>query len=579
MILTVGSSTIETFKTVNFREGLNLILADKSEVSTDKDTRNGVGKTLLIDIIHFCLGGSFEKEGPLARLADRKASFYVVIDVQGHKLTVSRVVRQDSPVAVSGLPDEWLIGLQDQKTIDDYITLKASALNDILGQKWFDLGIHEKFGPTFRGLLAFFARNAKGAFLEPFESFSDMPAWQKQVMNTYLLGLGWEYAVRWQEWKEKSDRFKSAKKAIEGGYLPGFGTIGEMESELQRMKTQHARTKRELDNFRVSEEYDDLKKRVNRLSREMQDRQNANVADGELLRMYHSHLTVEEDTEPENLLRLYEESGVFLGEAVKKHLQEVKQFHKEIVENRRQFLQQEITAIDKRVGERDALNRRDDQEKSQLMGTLSTTGALEEYNKLQSLNSELEGRISATAERIDGLNNLNRTKTALDEDRVELEKQTLNDHIDRRPIRDEAVGVFDEYIHALYECNGDLVIDVEKSGFKFGSKVERDDAEGIGKMKIFCYDLLLSRLWAAKDQGPKFLIHDTTLFDGVEERQRGHALELASNESMSSGFQYISCFNSDFLPDEQYLGKVNVADHIVLRLDDTETGSLLGFRF
>jgi len=98
-------------------------------------------------------------------------------------------------------------------------------------------------------------------------------------------------------------------------------------------------------------------------------------------------------------------------------------------------------------------------------------------------------------------------------------------------------------------------------------------------MKIFCYDLLLARLWAQNDQGPKFLVHDTTLFDGVEVRQRGHALELAWTESDSNGFQYISFWNSDFLPEQQYLGALNLDDHVVLTLDDTEAGSLLGFRF
>lgn len=80
-------------------------------------------------------------------------------------------------------------------------------------------------------------------------------------------------------------------------------------------------------------------------------------------------------------------------------------------------------------------------------------------------------------------------------------------------------------------------------------------------------------------QWPRFLTHDTTLLDGVEERQRGHALELASNGFTSTGFQYIGCLNPDFLPDEKYPGKINFQNHIILRFDDTEAGDLLGFRF
>ena len=45
-----------SFHRVEFTTGLNVILADRSEASTEKDTRNGLGKSTLIDIIDFCLG-------------------------------------------------------------------------------------------------------------------------------------------------------------------------------------------------------------------------------------------------------------------------------------------------------------------------------------------------------------------------------------------------------------------------------------------------------------------------------------------------------------------------------------------
>lgn len=582
MILRVGSPNIETFKAVSFKPGLNLIVADKAEESTDLDTRNGVGKTLLVDIIHFCLGGSFDKDGPLASLGARQAQFFVEVNVKGNKLTIGREVKKDSPVRVSGVPLAWLSGHKyERNLLDESASMKASVLNEILGEHWFGLSSMggEKYVPTFRALMGFVARNGKGAFLEPFETFANMPAWQKQVLNAYLLRLGWEYAARWQEWKDKAERYSQARKALESGLLPGFGTPGELESELTRLRAQHARVKRDLDNFKVLEEYDEIKRRANRITREMQERQNENVADADLLRMYEANLEVEEDTEPENLVRLFQEAGVIFGDSVKRTLDEVKQFHRELVVNRRQFLEQEIATISRRIDARQAANSLADAEKSELLGVLKTAGALDEYTELQNQNAKLAGDIQALHQRIQNIVSLEQTKSDIDEERVELEKTTRRDHLDRRTSREQALGIFDEYVRALYDCNGDLVIDVEKTGFKFGSKVERDNAEGIGKMEIFCYDLLTTRFWAQQESGPRFLIHDTTLYDGVEERQRGHALELAWHESELLGFQYISLWNTDYLPDPAYLGELKPAEHIVLRLDDTEAGSLMGFRF
>ena len=47
-----------SFNTVSFKSGFNVVLADKTNQSSIKDSRNGLGKSLLIEIIHFCLGAS-----------------------------------------------------------------------------------------------------------------------------------------------------------------------------------------------------------------------------------------------------------------------------------------------------------------------------------------------------------------------------------------------------------------------------------------------------------------------------------------------------------------------------------------
>jgi len=99
-------------------------------------------------------------------------------------------------------------------------------------------------------------------------------------------------------------------------------------------------------------------------------------------------------------------------------------------------------------------------------------------------------------------------------------------------------------------------------------------------MKVFCHDLLLCQLWASRGVRPGFLMHDSTIFDGVDERQIGLVLELAASEAGRRGFQYICCLNSDVVPWQEFSSGFDLRKYVALELTDVcEDGSLLGMRF
>lgn len=56
---------------------------------------------------------------------------------------------------------------------------------------------------------------------------------------------------------------------------------------------------------------------------------------------------------------------------------------------------------------------------------------------------------------------------------------------------------------------------------------------------------MLAQLWSRKKPSPRMLIHDSAIFDGVDERQVALALELACQESEMKKVRYICMFNSD----------------------------------
>ncbi|RYG19499.1 DUF2326 domain-containing protein, partial [bacterium] len=563
-------SSIPTFKAVEFHPGMNIVLADQGPGSSGKDSRNGVGKTTLMEIVHFCLGGKLESDSTLGKPALGHAEFWIELELDGVRFSILRGVASEKTVLVAGMPDEWILPHRQQLGLDG-TSLSLGELRTILGERAFGLGREEKGShyPTFRSLFSFIAREGQAAYLSPFSTVPQMSAGDKQVLNSFLLGLGWEYAVQWQAWRERNEAVKSLKKALKGGALAGLGGVGELEADRVRLSQQHQRVARELADFRVLPEYQAIEREANRLTRAMQRRQNENVADAELLRMYEASLQEEADTEPQQLLALYEEAGVVLGEQVRKRLDEVKKFHSELIANRRTFLTKELSGIRSRIEERTRENQADEQEKAKYLGVLKEHRALDEYTQLQALNNELAGRVAEIESRIELLNGLEKQDTSVKGERIDLAQRTRADFIERRNARDAAVAIFNENSESLYNAPGTLIIDIGENGYTFDVRIEREGSEGIDKMKIFCYDLMLARLWSGRRPSPLLLMHDSTLFDGVDERQRGHALERAYHESDANGFQYIVFLNSDNLPRQEYLGEFCVDSHVRVRLDDT----------
>ena len=109
--------------------------------------------------------------------------------------------------------------------------------------------------------------------------------------------------------------------------------------------------------------------------------------------------------------------------------------------------------------------------------------------------------------------------------------------------------------------------------------IDKIGSDGVDKMKIFCFDLMLLQS-RREHEGIDFLIHDSIIFDGVDSRQRARALERASAITGAMGKQYICTFNSDMVPGADFSKDFDFDRHVKLHLEDGDpSGSLLGFSF
>ena len=344
MIHTV-SSTDSRFRTVHLGPGLNIVLAERTEGSSEKDSRNGLGKTSLIEIIHFCLGSSFSKAHLLAHPDLRCATYSLDLDLGSHRFTVSRCPEEATLVQIRG-PITQLPAETKSHKKSGQPTLTIPQWNDVLGRLLFGLGDEESaqsFAPTFRSLVGYFIRRGAHAFSQPFEHFPKQHEWDKQVNTAHLLQLDWRHPFRWQQLREKKkliDQVKASAKA--GVTIPSLSTtdrLGDLEAARVNLEEKTRREAADLSAFKVHPQYRELETEASQFTGRLHDLNNQNVSDREMLAYYEAALRDEIPAPERDVKRLYQEAGIVLPDHVTRRLDDVRDFHARLIRNRRDFLQ------------------------------------------------------------------------------------------------------------------------------------------------------------------------------------------------------------------------------------------------
>lgn len=572
-----------TFREVEFSEGMNVVLADRTREATPLDSRNGLGKSTLIEIIHFCLGSKASKEKGLLVEPLMGWAFTLDMTLAGKMVSVTRATNAPGKVTVDGDTSGWPVPPTSTAAAGK-ACFSLADWNSVLGAMVFGLEVADterKYQPTFRSLISHFVRRGRDAFSSPFDHHRRQREWQRQVVNCFLLGLAWEDASDWQVLKDREKLLNDLRRAARAGMMADMlGTLGELEAAKVRLEAKAQEEEGNLATFTVHPQYREIQERANQLTAEMHHLANENIADDRLLKLYEA--SVQEERAPSQLdvATLYAEAGIVLAQDVRRQLDQVVVFHQSLIANRRRFLASETERLRRTIAGRDALIKAKDEERASLMVVLETHGALEEYTRLQQLHAETLSRLGDVQSRMANLRRFEEGRSALRIERELLQQRARADYDEREAIRERAISLFNANSQALYEAPGTLVIDIGPSGFQFGVEIERSGSQGISSMKVFCYDLMLAQLWADRTPSPGFLVHDSTIFDGVDERQVAHALELAAAQSKARGFQYICALNSDAVPQQDFSSGFDLQPFVRLCLTDaTSDGGLLGIRF
>ncbi|GAB3958032.1 hypothetical protein GCM10029978_001960 [Actinoallomurus acanthiterrae] len=568
------------FKTLNFNAGLNLLIADTTPKSTSTDSRNSSGKSSTIELIHFLLGARADKH-LATRKALRDVSFELLLDWPQVPEGL-RVRRKGSDANVVTLDPDVSADSANRLSIGPGRVAAAEWVN-LLEANLFNLQ-GEHAGVSGRVLLSFYARRSGShAFNEPIRIHSRQSEVEATTNLAYLLGLDWKLASRYKEIAAREATRKQLRQAVNDPVWGRIvGNVADLRGQITLVEARIAKVEEQIANFRVIPEYENLKNRADEIAMRIRDLSNSDVVDRRNLQELEASVEESTDTEVRYLEPVYGELGVVLPEEVRRRFEDVRLFHDSIVRNRRRYLAEEISSIRERMAERKAERERLGAQQSQILRQLNEGGALEALTMLQQAYAQERASLEALRNRLAAAQELEASARQITAMRLEVEEEMAADLEDRESRTREATLLFDEFAKRLYgeERGGYLAINAGRNSIKIIPRIDSDDSRGISNMVIFCFDLTVAVIAHRHNRGPDFLVHDSHLFDGVDDRQLKAALELAGETVDAEGMQYIAMLNSDDLNKAVSRGYDPGNKILSPRLtDEYSDGGLFGFRF
>ena len=230
----------ETFHPIYFNDGINIIVGKQVAPHNENDgnTYNGVGKSLILHLIHFCLGSnkiaSFEKKIP-------DWEFILRFKIDEQEYSCKRSTNNQGVIEFNGE------------------NLKPRALHEKMLNLCFGLTDTPQ-NMTWTTLFSRFMRRYRSSY-EKFDAFVPKESdYSKILNNCYLLGIDVDLIEEKKKLRDRQLSVVATEKAIKKDPLFRQYYLGKSDAELDEVDLEYRiqLLEKEISEFKVSNNYHEL---------------------------------------------------------------------------------------------------------------------------------------------------------------------------------------------------------------------------------------------------------------------------------------------------------------------------------
>lgn len=555
-----------SFHDIKFKSGVNIIVGKKESTSKENgsNTYNGVGKSFVIQLIHFCLGSK-----KIEQLEQKLPGweFTLEFSIDNKKYSSTRQTCAQNKIIFCG----------EQFTVDNF--------NKKMLDLCFDLSTSLKY-VTWRTLISRFIRRDRSCYVNYDTFVKNEQPYTKLINNSYLLGINCDLISKKLELKAQKDSISKTEKALKNDPFFKQYYLGDKDADIviteKNEKINDLKDK--LDKFEISQNYHELEKSADQKSNSIKKLENERSLININIQNIRKSINQDISINKKNLLDFYEKANIEIPQMIKKDIDEVVKFHSELLTSRQSRLKLELKKnndnlanIDKKIG-------RLGEEEDQLLGYLHTHGALEEYESLSKRLSDYKNEKNKACDYKNIFSTYEEKKLNIKSQFISQEQKT-NDYLNKsESYINQLKSGFYKLAKKFYPNKSSGLIIKNNEGdnklrFNIIAKIEDDASDGINEVKIFCFDILIL---LSKISKIRFLFHDSRLLANMDPRQRKVLFEIVNKFSLNNEFQYICSINEDTLHSiESEMKPIefmeSIKNNIILELtDESPKSKLLG---
>jgi uncharacterized protein YydD (DUF2326 family) len=533
---------------INFHNGINLII-DETPILHDKETGNNVGKTTVLMLIDFCLGGSAKHiyTDPENKKDEHKLVKNFLID---NRVLITLILKEDLSNENSReicIERNFLSRKQKIQRIDG-VDKTEDEFEEALTNFLFPGHYGKK--PTFRQIISHNIRYKDLSInntLKTLDSFTRDDEYE--TLYLFLLGCDFEQGDAKQELLsqirlEQTFKNRLEKEQTKSAYETALSILEQEIKVLNHRKS----------NFNLNENFEsDLDKlnqakyQINRASSEigmLKIRRNLIHEAEQDIRLGESNIDFQQ-------LRLIYNQATAQISSIQKSFEDLCQFHNRMIAEKVKYIVKDLPKLDTDINSKSNYLERLLHEEAALTSAISLSESFEELEKLiTELNEqyrkkgEYENIIQQLTEAESNLGNLNRLLDGIDDS---LFSQSFE-----HKIKDQ-VKKFNKYFaaisHMLYGEQYALKVDptVNSKGqrlYKFNA-FNTNFSSGKKQGEISCFDIAYT-LFADEENIPclHFLLNDK------KELMHDNQLVKIAQLVNEKGIQFVASILKDKLPEE-----------------------------